>query len=142
MSYQKMDLGFTNQVDYKQLAMEFIKAETEKEVDTLLNKYEIFEDDNNWRNYGDLDNNFGTIGNQQSDSTLALVEKIINSIDAVLIAEAKKRGIDPSSKDAPKTMNEAVEKFFNIRDGKISLLNSTSFIFHFSILPDSLIIIN
>jgi hypothetical protein len=124
MNYQKMNLGFDNQINYKKLAIDFIKAETEKEIDSILNKHEIFADDNNWRNYGDLDNNFGTIGNQQSDSTLALVEKIINSIDAVLISEAKKNGIDPNSDAAPKTMNQAVEKFFNIQDGEISLLSS------------------
>lgn len=111
-------------MNYKDLAEALVTAEKEEEVDNILSSNKVFSRDSNWRNYGGLENNFGTIGNQQSDSTLALVEKIVNSIDAVLIAEAKKRGIDPESKQAPKSMNKAVEKFFKVNNGKIDQLSS------------------
>lgn len=42
MNYQKMNLDFDNQINYKKLAIDFIKAETEKEIDSILNKHEIF----------------------------------------------------------------------------------------------------
>ena len=61
-----------------------------------------------------------TLENQQNNPIPALVEKITNSLDAILLNECKKRGIDPKSKEAPKRMSAAVEKFFGIRNGDFS----------------------
>jgi hypothetical protein len=47
----------------------------------------------------------------------------VNSIDALLIAECLKRGINPKGPDAPNSMVEAVERFFKIPNGDISKLN-------------------
>lgn len=44
------------------------------------------------------------VSNQQSSAVVALVEKLVNSIDAVLTAECFRRGIDPKSPYAPKSM--------------------------------------
>ena len=104
------------------IALKLIKAEKEDEVDEIINKYSEFKNPENWQNYGGLENNFGTIGNQQSDSTAALVEKIVNSIDAVLICEAKRRRIDPKGPSAPQSMEKAVEQFFGIENGNIGNL--------------------
>lgn len=102
-----------------------LKAEGEDEVTEILRYYNYLEyDDTNWQPYGGLKNNFGSIGNQQSDSVSALVEKIVNSIDAVLIRECLLRGIDPESDEAPRNMEEAAEKFFNIPEGKLSKLSA------------------
>ena len=74
----------------------------------------------NWKPYGNNPGNFGTFENQQNNPIPALVEKITNSLDAILLNECKKRGIDPKSKEAPKRMSAAVEKFFGIRNGDFS----------------------
>jgi hypothetical protein len=71
-----------------------------------------------WRHYGDLENNWGQGGNQQSLAEAALVEKIVNSVDARLINECLERGIDPKGKDAPQTIREAVSRFFEGGTGK------------------------
>ncbi len=120
---KKLRMNFSENV-YEGLAKQFAMSESEKDIDKILKGHKIFHGEKNWRNYGDLPNNFGTIGNQQSNSTLALVEKIVNSIDAVLISESKKRGINPESNKSPKNMTEAVETFFNIKDGNITNLSS------------------
>ncbi|UMZ74241.1 hypothetical protein [Natranaerofaba carboxydovora] len=98
-------------------------AETEKEVDKVLNEHEIFQNPDNWRYYGDLPNNAGGFNNQQEDSTRALVEKLTNSIDAVMLKEVKKDGIDPKSDTAPIEMTDVTENYFNIPNGDPAMLD-------------------
>ena len=64
-----------------------LKVESETEVDEALKKAGYFNDDAEfWQPFGGFGMNLNTINNQQSDATAALVEKLINSIDAVLMA--------------------------------------------------------
>src|SRR5206468_1801097 len=79
-----------------------------------------------WRLLGDMENNFSTVGNQQTEPTAALVEKVINGIDAMLIAASYERGIDPESDKAPGSMNAAVDEFFRVREGRLETLDSKS----------------
>ena len=109
----------------KQIFWDLFKANSEKEVDLVLNKYnEIFDDDNNWAPYGGNKGNCGTFENQQSSAIPALVEKITNSIDAILIKECFAKGINPKDKQAPDNMKSAVEMFFNVPNGEISELGN------------------
>lgn len=55
---------------------------------------------------------FGIVRGQQSNPIAALVEKVTNSIDAILMKKCFEAGIDPKSSTAPKTMEEAINKFF------------------------------
>src|SRR5439155_21827945 len=90
-----------------------LRAEDESEVDAILKRADFgLENENAWRPLGDMENNFSTVGNQQTEATAALVEKIINATDAILMSECFLAGIDPESADAPSTMSEAVERFF------------------------------
>ena len=68
--------------------------------------------------------NLNQINNRQSDPTAALVEKLINSIDAVLLGECYKAGIDPKSPGAPRTMAEAVDRLFKVKDGRLEYLTA------------------
>ena len=110
-------------MDIKQLAINLAHAETEEEIIELLKTNKIWEDYSYWRSFGDNDNNFSTIGNQQSKADTALVEKLINSVDAILMKECLVRGIDMSGEDAPQSISEALENFFGIREGQISYLD-------------------
>ncbi|MCK4818318.1 hypothetical protein KA005_21285, partial [bacterium] len=74
-------------------------------------------DDANWKPYDGNRSNFGQILNQASKAVQALVEKPINSIDALLVKNCRLRNINPESKSAPQTMSEAVEKFYNVKNG-------------------------
>ena len=65
-----------------------------------------------WNPLGDNQNNFGVIENQQASPVAALIEKVTNCIDAILTRRCFEEGIDPKSGDAPRTMAEAVERFF------------------------------
>jgi len=100
----------------KQLCLSLIKADTEEEVISLLRNSGYWDDDSAWRYYGDRVSNYNTIGNQQSRPDAALVEKLVNSIDAVLMNECLVRGIDPEGPRAPQTIREAVATFFEASD--------------------------
>ena len=65
-----------------------------------------------WEPLGGNQNNFGVIENQQASPVAALIEKVTNCIDAILMRRCFEEGIDPKSPTAPRTMAEAVEQFF------------------------------
>jgi len=94
------------------LCRALMAADTEAEVISLLTEQGFWDDPACWRYIGDIDSNWSTIGNQQSDSIAALAEKFINSIDARLLNACREANIDPKGPDAPETMREAVARFF------------------------------
>ena len=89
----------------------------------VLRKWEFWEDASNWKPYGNVQNNRGIVGNQQSSPVASLVEKIVNSIDAVLTGQCLRAGIDPTGAQAPRTMQSAIEMLFQVRDGRIETLS-------------------
>jgi len=113
------------QIDAKEFCLKLLRAETEEEVIDLLTRYGCWSDRSLWKPYGDMPNNRSIVGNQQSSSVAALVEKLVNSIDAILMAECYRRGIDPKSPKAPRTMRAAAELFFGIREGRIQNLEQS-----------------
>lgn len=104
----------------KELCLNLVKADEEGSVIKILKDEGYWDDSSAWRYYGDNENNYATIGNQQSKPESAIVEKIINSVDAVLIAKCLLKGIDPESHKAPQSIRDALIEFFGIYDGKLS----------------------
>lgn len=97
------------------LCRALMRADTEDELVALLTDAGYWNDRSAWRYLGDSENNFSTIGNQQSEAVAALVEKIVNGGDARLINACLEAGIDPTSTSAPSTIREAVARFFEGR---------------------------
>jgi len=95
-------------------------AETEEEVDLILQ--DSFFKNVRWEPFDHDKSSFSTINNQQKEAVSALVEKLMNSIDHILIKECLLLGINPQSKDAPTNMKEAVQKLMGIKDADISKL--------------------
>lgn len=112
-------------MDNKIFAIELAKCESEKEIIELLKRFSLWDNPKCWRSFGDNDNNWSTIGNQQSDADAALVEKIVNSVDALLMKECMIKGIEPTSSNAPKSIATALETFFGITGGKIQNLTES-----------------
>ena len=108
----------------KEICLDLVQADSEKEVINILNNFGLWDNHNNWRYYGDKENNFSVIGNQQSSADTALVEKIVNSVDAILMRECLRRNINPESSDAPQSVELAGEEFFDIKKGRLSNLNT------------------
>lgn len=106
----------------KKLCLALMEADSEEAVITLLKTAGYWDNREVWRFYGDYENNFNTIGNQKSHPDDALVEKLVNSVDARLMNECLVQGIDPEGDNAPQSIQEAVARFFdNAPVGKYSL---------------------
>lgn len=97
----------------KDLCIQLLRADSEDEVIALLENWGFWGQPKFWRHYGDVENNWGQSGNQQSLAEAALAEKIVNSVDARLINECRIRGIDPASAEAPLSIRAAVGRFFD-----------------------------
>lgn len=101
-----------NQAESKKLFDDLYQCPNERAVDELIEKNKRHFVNENWYPLGENFSNYGVIENQQSNPIAALIEKITNSIDAILTRKCIEAGIIPSSKQAPKTMEEAIQKFF------------------------------
>lgn len=96
----------------KELFFSLFNAQNEEALDKVINDNSHIFKQANWFPYGDNESFFGVIENQQASPIPALIEKITNSIDAILTRKCFENGIDPKSPEAPKSMEEAVRKFF------------------------------
>ena len=88
------------------------EASVERTVDDIVAEEPSLKDPHNWVPYGQNESNFGVVENQQASPVPALVEKLINSIDAILTRECLERRFDPTSAAAPRSIEGAVEEFF------------------------------
>lgn len=96
----------------KQLLGELLAAETEEAALTALTKRGLLDDASRWKALGGMPNNQSVVHAQQSTAAAALVEKVTNGIDAILMRKVRAQGIDPRSDKAPQSMNLAMDKFY------------------------------
>ncbi len=99
----------------KDLCLKLAAAVSENEVTRVIETNPITKRKENWRRYGDT-NNIGTVTGQSPKPVPSLVEKITNSIDAMLIKACREYGDDPQSPTTPRSMEEALQKYFNLND--------------------------
>ncbi len=98
----------------KELFLWLHSAQTEREVTSVVGSFDGHAQEFTWHPLGGNASNYGVVENQQSSPIAALIEKIINSIDAILMRKCLEAGIDPRSPDAPKSMEQAVKQFFQL----------------------------
>jgi hypothetical protein len=96
----------------QQLFEQLYALHTEEQVDVFIAANLTIFKAANWHPLGGHENNYGVIENQQASPIAALIEKITNSIDATLMKKCYEAGVDPKSVAAPRTMEEARERFF------------------------------
>lgn len=101
----------------KNLLLKLVRAEDEEVVSKIISNHLILSKDENWKPLAGERSNIGLAHAQQASPVPALIEKPINSIDALLTKECMLKGIDPEGKDAPSFIQEAAEKFFGIERG-------------------------
>src|ERR1700674_3420657 len=87
-----------------------IKGDSEQTIDASLAAARAYVQ---WEPLGGNQSNFGVIENQQSSPIAALIEKITNSIDAILLRKCYEVGVNPKSSTAPRSMEEAIKTFFH-----------------------------
>ena len=96
----------------RELFLKLLHADFETEIIDILTQAGYWGNRSAWRLFGDNENNYSTIGNQQAKPEAALVEKVVNSVDAKLMLECLLRGINPEGPKAPKAVRQAVAVFF------------------------------
>ncbi len=107
-------------MDNMELFYELLRADGEKDVSAALVRGGYPDDSSqHWEPLGKLENNFSIVGNQQENPTGALVDKLINGIDAVLMSECFRAQINPESSEAPQSMSEAVDRFLGLAGGRL-----------------------
>ena len=120
----------TVRMDNEDFFYKLLHSDTEDEVLKVLKNSGYWEEtfdqgNSNWELLGQKNNNFSTVNAQASDPNSALVEKIINSMDAMLLSKCFELNIDPRDKhSSPKNMKDAVENFFNVPNGNLANLTS------------------
>ena len=65
-----------------------------------------------WKPLGGSENMCGVIENQQASPIAALVEKLINSIDATLMRKCGEASLDPKGPATPASIAAAVQRFY------------------------------
>ncbi|MBM3455057.1 MAG: hypothetical protein FJX80_07910 [Bacteroidetes bacterium] len=104
----------------KDLCLTLVQCETEEEVIEILKREKYWDRPENWQLFGGDENNYSIIGNQQSKPESAIVEKIINSVDAMLMGECLSKDIKPDSEIAPQSIKDALSDYFKIFEGKLT----------------------
>ena len=101
-----------NNEQIQRLALDLLHADSEGDAIHVLRAAGYWDDAAAWRLFGDTEGNFAPIGNQGGKPEAALVEKIVNAVDARLMNACLAAGIDPESAFAPQSIPEAVSRFF------------------------------
>lgn len=107
----------------KDLCYLLLQAGNENDVTKIIEENSSLFSQKNWFPIDGNDNNFGLIEAQGRSPERALIEKVTNAIDAVLLKECRNREIIPTSEVAPKTIRQALEQFFSIEDGDLSTIS-------------------
>ena len=94
------------------LFWQLYKCKNEQEVDDLVHREPKTFLQSNWHPLGGIPNNIGVVKNQQANPVAALVEKLTNSIDAILMRRCCEECIDPKSINAPRSVENAIATFF------------------------------
>ena len=102
----------TQQKQNKEILLSLLEAKTAEEVKAIVDG-NVFFKTCEWIPYGGRSNNVGAVDGQMREADNALMEKITNSIDAILMRRCYEESIDPRNhNEAPKSVSDAVEKFF------------------------------
>ena len=96
----------------RKLFEQLLAAGTENEVQAILDAQGLSGDNDRWRPYGDNEAFYGVVENQQAHPVPALVEKVMNGIDAILEKKVVEHGIDIRSEHAPSSVQDALDRYF------------------------------
>ena len=99
-------------VNSEQLFWKLWNCKNEREVEEVFRSLPELNSPDNWRLLGEQEGNQAVVENQQATPAAALVEKIVNSIDAVLMRKCRESGMDPESPSSPRSIDQAIQRFF------------------------------
>ena len=88
-------------MDSKGVCFRILSAESEREVETIVESDPDLADASNWRPIDERDTNFNVVTNQASTGSKALTELCTNMVDAVLMKHAHVRGVGLTGQHRP-----------------------------------------
>lgn len=106
-------------MDLTKICLSLLDAQSEADVDAIIAAVKEMDDPNNWTPLDRRETNYNVTTNQQASGPKAATELMTNMVDAVLLKEARKAGVDPKGPDAPATMHIAVERFLKLKNGRM-----------------------
>lgn len=99
-----------------ELCLKILACETANEIRDLIDHSAFFKG-GSWLPYGGRSNNSGVITGQMKEPENSLIEKITNSIDAILMRKCLEEGVDPKDQArSPENMEEAINRYFGGRE--------------------------
>lgn len=96
----------------RELFEQLLRADRTEEVTGILKEAGYLDRPGVWRLLGGRPDNYSTAGAQAAIPEAALVEKITNAIDAVLMRKCLEECIAPTGPEAPQSVRQAVSRFF------------------------------
>jgi hypothetical protein len=100
----------------KKMLLKLLKANATDEIGRIVQTDDFFKNVK-WPSYGGFSNNSGTVEGQMKVAENALLEKVSNSIDAILMRKCWEQGINPKDKTkAPYSMSDAIQRYFGGRN--------------------------
>src|SRR3989344_7357581 len=104
----------------KEIFLKLLSIVSSDEIASLIKSDDFFQSGNcSWKPYGGRDLNAPQIEGRMKSSSNALVEKLTNSTDALLMRRCYEvEGAAPDSKGPklPKSLSEAIQKYFGGED--------------------------
>ena len=122
-------------MDSKELCLGLLRAESECEVDAIIESEPILSDPVNWYPVDGRDTNFNVVTNQASTGSKALTELCTNMVDAILMKHAYMKGIELTGQDAPQTVIAGVRELVRLpgaRSGILSQVDSPKYLQEFA----------
>ncbi len=109
-------------MDSRKVCLAIMQAETEREVDGIIESVPELSNANNWHAIDGRETNFNVVTNQASTGSKALTELCTNMVDAVLMKHAYIKGIEPTSPDAPQSVTEGVRELVKLKGARSGIL--------------------
>ena len=105
-----------NEEIQKNLLLKILRCDNADRIRELIDT-DVYFAQGTWVPYGGFSNNTGVINGQMKEAENSLIEKITNSIDAILMRKCQESGVDPKDHSkAPKDMEEAIKVYFGGRE--------------------------
>ena len=106
----------------RETCFNILRAESEAEVNAIIESEPALSDSNNWHAIDGRDTNFNVVTNQASTGSKALTELCTNMVDAVLMKHALIQNISLTGEDAPKSVIEGVRELVRLKGAPSGVL--------------------
>ena len=106
----------------QEICLRILHAESEREVDTIIESVPELSDAGNWHPIDDRETNFNVVTNQASTGSKALTELCTNMVDAVLMKHAYQKDIIPTGPGAPQSVIAGVRDLVQLRGARSGVL--------------------